>query len=325
MDNSNAQSHEIVREVAARVVESVGTKVFGHRDSTRLLLGAFIIGGHVLVEGPPGIAKTLLAKSFAASSGLSFRRIQFTPDLMPSDITGINIFDPKSATFRFAPGPLFTDILLADEINRTPPKTQAALLEAMEEKQVTIDGVRHPLSALFFVIATQNPIEHEGTFPLPEAQLDRFLFKINLTYPGSADEVQMIRALSASPTHQNASIEESAPAAVDIEQLHAARLALRSLTLSESLSRYIQQLLYATRVHPHVMLGASPRAGLNLALAAKLHAALEGRSYVIPDDVKAMAQPVLIHRLLVKPESFDTVRGTAEIVDDVLRKTSVPS
>lgn len=325
MHSQHETPHELIARVTAAVSEEVGRVVFGHHEHSRLLTGAFLIGGHVLLEGPPGIAKTLLAKTFASTLGLTFRRIQFTPDLMPSDITGINILDSRTGAFRFAPGPLFTDILLADEINRTPPKTQSALLEAMEERQMTIDGERHALGAMFFVIATQNPIEHEGTFPLPEAQLDRFLFKLHLTYPGEKFEEAMIQSLSGESGLAQQTPEVSRKEVVDIEDLARARALLRKITLSESISSYIMQIVGATRAHPHVLLGASPRAGLNFALAAKLQAAQSGRDYVIPDDVKLMARPVLNHRLLLKPESFDVIKDVHEIVDDVVRRTPTPA
>ena len=279
----------------------------------------------MLLEGPPGIAKTLLAKSFAKSLGLEFRRVQFTPDLMPSDVTGVNVFDPRSATFRFAPGPLFTDILLADEINRTPPKTQSALLEAMEERQVTIDGVRHALSPMFFVIATQNPIEHEGTFPLPEAQLDRFLFKLHLTYPGRAFEEEMVATLSASPSIASSEDGTTAPPAITLEELRTGRALLRQVTLSPAISHYVYQIVASTREHPHVLLGASPRAALYLALAAKLVATLDQRNYVIPDDVKSAAFPTLNHRLLLRPEAFDVVRDINSLIDEIINRVPVPS
>jgi len=324
MHSQHETPHELIARLTASVSEEVGKVVFGHQEHSRLLMGAFLIGGHVLLEGPPGIAKTLLAKTFASTLGLTFRRIQFTPDLMPSDITGINILDPRTGAFRFAPGPLFTDILLADEINRTPPKTQSALLEAMEERQMTIDGERHALGSMFFVIATQNPIEHEGTFPLPEAQLDRFLFKLHLTYPGVKFEEAMIQSLSG-----ESGLAQQAPDAarkvVDIEDLARARALLRRIKLSESVGSYVMQIVSATRAHPHVLLGASPRAGLNFALAAKLQAAQSGRDYVIPDDVKQVARPVLNHRIILKPESFDVVKDIHEIVDDVVRRTPTPA
>lgn len=309
-----------LQHLAARFTSAIAQVVLGHEANAKLLAGAFLIGGHVLLEGPPGIAKTLLAKTFAEVLGLRFRRIQFTPDLMPSDVTGVNVYDQRSGMFTFAPGPIFSDIILADEINRTPPKTQSALLEAMEERQVTIDGTLHELGRLFFVIATQNPIEHEGTFPLPEAQLDRFLFRLHLTYPSAAVEEEVVSSLSgkSSPLH-------SAAAAVGVkaDELFDAQHRLRDIHLSGAIAKYIVALLHATREHPRVLLGASPRAGLHLGLAAKMHAAFEGRDFVIPDDVQAIVNPALNHRLILKPEAYS--ESPQHILEEIIRRVPVPS
>ncbi len=329
MDDRRETADAICRVVNA-VCQDVRKYVFGYEETAKLIAGAFIVGGHVLLEGPPGIAKTLLAKSFAHSLGLYFNRIQFTPDLMPSDVTGVYIFDQSSASFRFAAGPIFSDIVLADEINRTPPKTQSALLEAMQEHFVTIDGTRHALGEMFFVIATQNPIEHEGTFPLPEAQLDRFLFKLTMGYPSREHETSMIHELSSlSPEladfHPAAQRDNKPmPGVVSRKDLQEARVHLRQILLDASISDYIQRLAAGTREHPDLALGASPRAALNLALASKLSAALDGREYVIPDDVKGMCPLVFSHRLVLQPEIVDTNSGAEKLVAEVLSRVPVP-
>ena len=311
-----------IQNLAQTIRTEVSKSVMGHEETLKLLTGALIIGGHVLLEGPPGIAKTLLAKSFAKVIGLKFKRIQFTPDLMPSDVTGVNIFDQRTGQFRFSPGPLFADIVLADEINRTPPKTQSALLEAMEEHTITIDGVQNPLSELFFVIATQNPIEHEGTFPLPEAQLDRFLFKLHMSYPKAEMECAMISKFS---TELLARSEERSAEGSLQSLIGEAKRALRSITLSPSLADYIVRVAEATRVHPDVALGVSPRGALNLALASKLNAALSGRDYAIPDDVKEMAFSVMNHRILFRPEAYDAARDVKAVVQEIFTRVHAPS
>lgn len=327
--NDTASPCEVIQDVVQRTAQQIAASVFGHEQTSQLLIGAFLIGGHVLLEGPPGIAKTLMAKAFAQALGLRFRRIQFTPDLMPSDVTGVYVFDQTSSAFRFAPGPVFADIVLADEINRTPPKTQSALLEAMEEHFVTIDGKRHPLGNLFFVLATQNPIEHEGTFPLPEAQLDRFLFKLKMSYPGREFETAMVSRYSAEvpPCGEETGGEHGNQLEVGVvseEDLDQARILLRRISLDPVLGGYIQELVDATRNHPELLLGASPRAGLHLALAAKLNAAISGRNYVIPDDVKAMAPYVFAHRLVFQPEVYDNEGRAEQVVEEIITRTPAP-
>lgn len=314
---------QVIQTLAHSLTLSLDECVFGQQQAKRFLIGAFLIGGHVLLEGPPGIAKTLLAKTFAAALGLSFQRIQFTPDLMPSDITGVNVFEPKSATFHFVPGPLFADIILADEINRTPPKTQAALLEAMEEGQLTIDGTRRELSSNFLVIATQNPFEYEGTFPLPEAQLDRFLFRIRLSYTDKDFEQQMIIRESSLLTKNSALF--IGPIAPAVSNLAQARTCLRQIVLTPVLAEYIYRIINSTRSHPEILLGGSPRAALHLALAAKYLAALDGRYYAIPDDVKAATIMVLNHRLILRPEAFEEERNVDDILRDLLAHITVPA
>ena len=286
-----------------RIISEVQKVVFGQDDAIRLALGAFILGGHALIEGPPGVAKTLVARSLSVALGLSMKRIQFTPDLMPSDITGVYVFDQKSSSFRFAPGPIFADVILADEINRTPPKTQAALLQAMEEHYVTIDGTSHPLSEYFFVLATQNPLEHEGTFPLPEAQLDRFMLKVQLGYPDRDMEEKLILEMSRVPPIPTY-LEQQLQRVLNANELSELRLAVRRIEIASPIAQYILDIAQATRKHPSILLGASPRAALHLALSAKLQAAWSGRDYVIPDDVKAMAKPVLAHRLVIHPDLY---------------------
>ncbi len=310
----------MIASLSEAVAAQVGRKIYGHQRVVKNILNAFLVGGHVLLEGPPGVAKTLLAKTFARVLGLTFKRIQFTPDLMPSDITGINVFDPKQNDFRFVRGPVFSEILLADEINRTPPKTQSALLEAMEERQLTIDGSLHSLSQLFFVIATQNPIEHEGTFPLPEAQLDRFLVKLTLGYPGAEREEEMVRTLSGA--EQPA--DQVQPAGIPAESILAARAAIRTITLAPALSEYIIRIAEASRAHPDVLMGMSPRAALYLALASKAQAASDGRGYVIPDDVKAMLIPVLNHRLILQPQIFEGPESVLRTIDEILKRVPAP-
>jgi MoxR-like ATPase len=264
------------------------------------MLVALLSDGHVLVEGVPGVAKTLLARAFSAALGVGFNRIQFTPDLMPGDVLGTNLFDFRTNAFMLTKGPIFTEVLVADEINRTPPKTQAALLQAMQERAVTIDGVTHPLSAAFMVIATQNPIEQEGTYPLPEAQLDRFLFKISVGYPQRDEERTMVRVhghRTASPPIETFGIRPGA----GLEDLVAMRREVAAIRLEEPIVDYVVDLVRATRGRPALLCGASPRAASMLATAARGRAALQGRGFVIPDDVKALALPVLRHRVVLAP------------------------
>lgn len=310
-----------IKDLVEKISKEVAQTIFGHKEASELLIGAFLIGGHCLLEGPPGVGKTLLAKTIASSLGLDFNRVQFTPDLMPSDITGVNIFDQQDGVFRFAPGPIFADIVLADEINRTPPKTQSALLEAMEEHFITIDGIRHDLGQFFFVVATQNPIEHEGTFPLPEAQLDRFLFKIQLSYPESSLEEEMIRELSSKLPESLRKIEHFA--IVSKEELSEARREIRSIKIEKSVSEYIQRLAAKTRNHPDLILGASPRAALNLALSAKFAASLEDRDYCIPDDVKKMLPHVFKHRLILQPEIYETEEHSEKLIQEIISQVEV--
>jgi MoxR-like ATPase len=287
-----------MKDLHDRVGAEVRRAVVGQDDALRLLLAAGALGGHVLLEGPPGTAKTLLARSFAAALDTTFRRIQFTPDMLPSDVTGTVAL--RGGDLQFRPGPVFASVVLADEINRTPPKTQAALLEAMEERTVTVDGERHALPDPFVVVATQNPIEYEGTYPLPEAQLDRFLFRADLGYPAEADERALLR-LARRGLEPAALDDVGAVATAD--DLRAARAAIGAVTATDAVQDFVVAITRATRALPGVTLGASPRASVHLLAAARAEALLSGRDYVTPDDVVRMARPVLAHRLLLAPEA----------------------
>jgi MoxR-like ATPase len=287
-----------VRELRDRVSAEVSKVVVGQDDVVDLFLAAVAVSGHVLLEGVPGVAKTLLANATARALGVSFRRVQFTPDMLPSDLTGTMTLRGQDLAFR--PGPVFTSVLLADEINRTPPKTQAALLESMQERQVSIDGVAHPLPDPFLVVATQNPIEYEGTYPLPEAQLDRFLVKIDVGYPDEAGEAAMLRL--AHHGVAPATLDDVQPVA-SADELLAARADVDATTVTDEVVGYIVAIVRRTRDLPSVALGASPRAAVHLLAAAKASARLSGREFVTPDDVAWMARPVLRHRLLLRPEA----------------------
>ena len=309
-----------VKALADDIRREIGKAVIGQETAVNLLLTALFAGGHVLLEGPPGTAKTLLAQTFAASLGLDYGRIQFTPDLMPGDIIGANLFNFQTSTFTLTRGPVFCELLLADEINRTPPKTQAALLEAMQERRITIDGQSHELSPRFTVVATQNPIEQQGTYPLPEAQLDRFLFKHVLDYPERADELAIVtghgsRAGLPSPA------ELGVRTVLDRAAVEAAVAAVAQVRLTDEVAAYVVDLIRATRESADVETGASPRAGAMLALAARAHAALDGRDYVIPDDVKTLAPPALRHRVILSPaaeiEGRRVDQALAALVDQV--------
>ena len=302
------------RHVAApaeAILDEVERAVVGKRAVLELVLLALLADGHVLLEDVPGVAKTLIARSFAAATGLSFARVQFTPDLLPSDVTGSSVFDQRSATFAFQPGPVFTNLLLADEINRTPPKTQAALLEAMEERQVTADDGTHRLELPFLVMATQNPIEYEGTYPLPEAQLDRFLLRLRVGYPSGDDELRMLQARARRGTDAVA-----LDAVIDRSGLLTLQTAVEAVHVGEAVGRYMVDLVTATRDSSEVEVGASPRGSLALLRLSRARAALEGRDFVVPDDVKSVAVPALSHRLVLRPELW--VRRID--ADDVVRR-----
>jgi MoxR-like ATPase len=304
---------------AAEIRQEIGKAIIGQEALVEKTLIALLAGGHVILEGVPGLAKTLFARALAASLHLSFKRIQFTPDLMPADLIGTNVFHPDSHTFKFLPGPIFADILLADEINRTPPKTQSALLEAMEEHQATVDGVSHPLPDHFFVIATQNPIEYEGTFPLPEAQTDRFLFKIKVDYPTPADELVLLQQPPFSRQ-----VEEIVKPRASAEDFIAIRREIEAVTVDASIYDYTLRLLTASRQSPQLALGASPRAGRAWIRAARVLAALRERGFVTPDDIKELAYPVLRHRLIRKAETEIEGIAIEPIIDQLLASVEVP-
>src|SRR5262245_32986503 len=308
-----------VATLSARVVDEIERAIVGKREPLELILLGVLGDGHVLLEDFPGLAKTLIARSFAQTTTLEFSRIQFTPDLMPSDVTGSSIFDQRLADFEFRPGPIFTNLLLADEINRAPPKTQAALLEAMQERQVTIDGSTRPLDRPFLVLATQNPIEYEGTYPLPEAQLDRFLLRLGIGYPSRGDEWQVL----ARRMEREVDEIELAPI-VDGATLLAMQRALEEVHVSEQIGLYMVDLVSATRTSPRVQVGASPRGTLALLKLSRGRAALNGRDFVTPDDVKAVAVPALAHRLTLRPELWvQRVRGD-DLVLEVLESVPTP-
>lgn len=312
-----------LRAAADAIRTEIGKAVHGQNDVVNMLLVALIARGHVLIEGPPGTAKTLLARSLAATVSLDFGRIQFTPDLMPGDVLGANIFDFKTSEFRLIKGPVFTDMLLADEINRAPPKTQAALLQAMNERTVTIDGVDHYLGEGFFVTATQNPIEQQGTYPLPEAQLDRFLFKIVIEFPEAAEELEILRRHAAKPIDMN-SRTASIVKVAGPEMLAAARALADGIRLDEDILKYILALIRATRIDPEITHGASTRAADALAAAVRALAALEGREYAIPDDVKQLFLPAIRHRIVLGPTAEIEGRSPDDVLANILNQIEAP-
>jgi MoxR-like ATPase len=310
------------RHVAApaeAILDEVERAVVGKRSVLELVLLALLADGHVLLEDVPGVAKTLIARSFAAATGLRFGRVQFTPDLLPSDVTGSSVFDQRAASFEFRPGPVFCNLLLGDEINRAPPKTQAALLEAMEERQVTADDGTHPLEAPFLVLATQNPIEYEGTYALPEAQLDRFLMRLGVGYPTAADEWSMLDARARRGTGAVA-----LRAIIDREGLLRLQAAVEAVHVGAAVGRYMVTLATATRESSEVEVGASPRGSLALLRLARARAAMEGRDFVVPDDVKAVAVPALAHRLVLRPELWVRRVAAADVVGRLLDEVPAP-
>lgn len=310
-------------ELAGRIAQGMEQIVVGGERTTFALLVALYARGHALIEGVPGTGKTLAVRALACLLGVPYRRIQFTPDLLPADVIGTTVFNPQTAQFSTRSGPIFTGVLLADEINRTPPKTQSALLEAMEEGRVTIDGAPLELPRPFFVCATQNPIEYEGTYPLPEAQLDRFLVKIDATYPQADQELQLLARVAEGFDARTIEPEKTAPIAQPAELLQAQEQ-VRAVHVSAAVQRYVYGIVSATRAHRQLTLGASPRAGVSLLLAAQAAAAIDARSYATPDDVKDVAAFVLPHRLIVQPQAeIDGVRASA-VVEEILNTIPVP-
>jgi len=307
-----------VREVATRIVDNVGKVIVGKPEAVELTGVALLSEGHLLIEDVPGTGKTMLAKSVAKSLGCTFRRIQFTPDMLPSDVTGVSVFNQKTREFEFRPGPVLAQIVLTDEINRATPKTQSALLEAMEERQVTVDGVTYPMERPFLVLATQNPIEYEGTFPLPEAQLDRFMLRISLGYPEPEDEMRMLD--QQQHTHPVTRIEQVVTAA----ELTDAQAQIRNVYLDDLVKEYIVRLITATRKHPDVYLGASPRGSIALYRTGQARAAMHGRDYVQPDDIKALAMPTLAHRLIISPAARIKNVDPRSVIREILDSVPVP-
>ena len=309
-----------VSELAGSILDEVETAVIGKREALTMVLSGILAGGHVLLEDFPGLGKTLAARSFAQTLGLDFARAQFTPDLLPADLTGSFIFDQRVSEFSFRKGPLFTGLLLADEINRTPPKTQAALLEAMQERQVTVEGETFQLERPFHVLATANPVEYEGTYPLPEAQLDRFMLQISFGYPTADEEWDVLQRRLARRQE-----EQRLRAVIDAPTLCAMQEAIERVTVDESVGRYCVELAAATRSHPHTLMGSSPRGSLALMLVARSVAVVAGRDFVTPEDVKAVAVAVLAHRIAVKPELWMSGASGPSVVAAVLGSVATPA
>jgi MoxR-like ATPase len=309
-----------VGRLARDVLDSVGTVIVGKRDALEQVLAGILAGGHVLLEDLPGLGKTLTARCFAQALGLDFRRLQFTPDLLPADVTGSFLYDQRSHDFTFRAGPIFTNLLLADEINRTPPKTQAALLEAMQEKQVSVEGTTYALQPPFHVLATANPIEHEGTYPLPEAQLDRFLLRVSFGYPTPDEEFDVLQRRMARRRE-----EVVLSPVVDATTLRAMQHALEDVVVEDSVGRYIVALTTATREHPQVLVGASPRGSLAMLLLSRAAAAMAGRDFVVPEDVKRVAISALAHRITLRPEMWLRRVDATFVVGNVLEQTPAPA
>ncbi len=311
-------------DFTARVAElrrCISTVIVGQQANVELLLTAILADGHVLIEGVPGVAKTLLARTISRLIGARFQRIQFTPDLMPSDVIGTTVFNAKTTEFSFHQGPVFSDIVLVDEINRSPAKTQAALFEVMEERQVTVDGTTYPMGRLYTILATQNPVEQEGTYQLPEAQLDRFMMKVTMDYPGLDDEVDILRRHQANA--RLTKLEDLRPV-LSLDELLAMRDNLQLVIVDDSLLRYIAQVVESTRNSRAIQLGASPRAAVALLQAGKAFALLQGRDFVVPDDIKALAHPVLQHRVILTAEAEMQGYTPARVIDSLVEKVEVP-
>ncbi len=305
--------------LAKKIIANVERAIVGKRQQLILSLVGWLCEGHLLLEDVPGVAKTMLARALARSVGCQFKRIQCTPDLLPTDVTGASIFNQKTVEFEFRPGPIFAQVLLADEINRTTPRTQAALLEAMAEGRVTVDGVTHRLGPPFLVVATQNPVDHEGTFPLPEAQLDRFLMRFSLGYPTLDEELRMLEML------QHGHPIDTLEPVVAVEELIACQQATREIYVDDKVRRYLMQIVHDTRQHDDVSLGGSPRASIALFRTSQAMAALRGRNYVLPDDVKRIAGAVLTHRIILRPESRLRKVTAGAVVDEIIAEIAVPT
>ncbi|MCO5235576.1 MAG: MoxR family ATPase [Chitinophagaceae bacterium] len=324
MEDNTFQSRtdlSTLHETVARLQNEIGKAIIGQQEMIKLIITALLSDGHVLIEGVPGVAKTLTARLVAKCIALHFSRIQFTPDLMPSDVVGTSVFNPGEAGFQFKRGPVFGNIILVDEINRAPAKTQSALFEVMEEKQVTIDGFSHPMERPFMVLATQNPVEQEGTYRLPEAQLDRFLFKINVPYPTEEEEVAILTRF-----HHNSG-EEMVSRVNEVmtgQQISELRQLARSVLVEEKLLQFIAQMVTATRSHKSVYLGASPRASLAIMNAAKATAAIRGRDFVMPEDILEMAYPVLRHRIILTPEKEMEGATEDEVIKEIIHSLEIP-
>lgn len=309
---------QITQSVTERILENVRRVIVGKDNEIRLTMVGLLCEGHLLIEDVPGVGKTMMARALARSIGCNFRRIQFTPDMLPSDVTGVSIFNQKTLEFEFRPGPIMAQIVLTDEINRATPKTQSALLEAMEERQVTVDGTTYPMARPFMVLATQNPIEYEGTFPLPEAQVDRFMMRIQLGYPSRVNEADILT--KQTDHHPIADIQQ----VVSGEELVAAQREVRSIYVDDLIRGYVVDLVANTREHQDIYLGASPRGSLALYNGVRAWAAIQGRNFVLPDDVKLLAEAVLAHRLLISPSARIKNVTPRQIVEDTLRHTPVP-
>jgi len=309
---------EQVQTIVEKITDNVEKVIKGKRDVIELTVLTLLCDGHLLIEDVPGVGKTMLARSIAKSTGCTFRRIQFTPDMLPTDVTGVSVFNQKTREFEFRPGPIMAQIVLTDEINRATPKTQSALLEAMEERQVTVDGVTYPMPKPFLVVATQNPIEYEGTFPLPEAQIDRFMMRISIGYPEPEDEMDILD--SQRLRHPIEDLHQ----ATDVGEFVAAQEAIKRVHVDDLIKEYIVAVVNATRKHPDVYLGSSPRGSLALYKTGRARAAMEGRDYVIPDDIKALALPALAHRLIVSPSARIKNVDPRAVVEEVINSVPVP-